>query len=93
METELGKVLTYCERLPPLKPHDFLKKNVYFHKTYGHYTWQGVVFGGKVQHANAKVVIDFLSFFLYALIYMAIHLFFSNTIKIARDGKKYRGPL
>ena len=26
MDTKLGKVMTYCERLPPLKPYDPLKK-------------------------------------------------------------------
>ena len=45
MDTELNKVLTYCERLSLLKPYDFLIKaaacnfkNLYlhFHKTYGH---------------------------------------------------------
>ena len=47
MDIELGKVLTYSERLPSLKPHDsnhmtnikacFNLKNFYFHyhKTYG----------------------------------------------------------
>ena len=24
MDTKLGKVLSYCEKLPPLKPHDLL---------------------------------------------------------------------
>ena len=41
MDTELGKVLTYRERLPFLKPYDTLIKNfknfyLQFHKTYGH---------------------------------------------------------
>ena len=41
MNTELGKVLSYCERLPLLKPYDPLNKNfknlyLHFCKTCGH---------------------------------------------------------
>ena len=62
MDTELSKVLTYCERLSLLKPYDFLIKaaacnfkNLYlhFHKTYGHFTWQGLDFDEEVQHEDA----------------------------------------
>ena len=33
MDTKLGKVLTYCEKLPPLKPDDILiiLKNLCLH--------------------------------------------------------------
>ena len=48
MDTDLFKLKTYCKTLP-LKPYDPLIKNFknlyfFFHKTYGHWTWQGVDF-------------------------------------------------
>ena len=43
MDTALGKVLTYHEKLPPLtnvKLNNSLKNlYLYFHKTYVQYTW------------------------------------------------------
>ena len=56
MDTELGKVLTYCERLLTLKLIDpKSRENLYlhFHKTYEHKIWQRrVYFWKKVQDAN-----------------------------------------
>ena len=48
-EPELGKMLTYRERLPLLNPYDPLIKN--FKNLYLHF--QGVDFGKEVNHANA----------------------------------------
>ena len=55
MDTELGKVLTYCERLLTLKLIDpKSRENLYlhFHKTYEQNLAQRVYFWKKVQDAN-----------------------------------------
>ena len=40
MDTELGKVLTYCDWIPVIKPHDPLimrqLRGFHFHKVHGH---------------------------------------------------------
>ena len=66
IDTKFGRMVIYCESLPPLKPHDpsitwptrsdmvFWTIYIYlpFDNTYGHYTWQGAEFREEFQQAN-----------------------------------------
>lgn len=69
VNTKLGKVVIYREKLPPLNvwshDHPLIRwpmwdqvanrkyLSLHFHKTYGHQAWQGACFREEVQKANA----------------------------------------